>query len=317
MRRCSSVFDQRRLSLLWQRLPPKGRYRKKCKMNAEHSHILAIPSPFAVGGLIKVLEAPDADPAEIVERLFLGHYEKPFVMDDGYSRMLYFSFAFVQSAMRIRKPNALELAYTQKMMSFALFQPNPRHLLMLGLGGGSLAKFCHAHFPETQITIVEVNPHVIAFRSEFKIPRDSDRFQVVLADAAEYVARSDAAFDVILADAFDKDGFADSLCNREFYCNLNRLLSDSGVLVCNLAGRDEERMAHLGMLDEVFGGRTLAIPVGPNDNHIAIAFADPRFAPQWGKVFECAEALGDTLDLELLRYAKKLKASQVCDFRCR
>ena len=52
----------------------------------------------------------------------------------------------------------------------------PRELLtsclMIGLGGGSLAKFCHHYLPETRITVVEINPHVIAMRRHFQVPDD-------------------------------------------------------------------------------------------------------------------------------------------------
>jgi len=272
-------------------------------------NILAIPSPITLGAVIKVLESPDADPSAVVERVLSGRYDKPFVVDDGRSRQLFFSFAFVQSAMRVSQPNALELAYTQKMMSFVLFEPHPQSILMLGLGGGSLAKFCHAVFPETKITVVEINPDVVAFRNEFRIPPDSDRFHVILGDAADYVATCAETFDVVVTDAFDRDGFADSVCNTEFYGNLQRLLAPRGLLVCNMAGRYEERMAHLKMLRDLFIGRTLAVPVGANENHVAIAFNDPDFKPRWPAVRSAAKTLSATLGLNLIKFARKFEQS--------
>ena len=57
---------------------------------------------------------------------------------------------------------------------------------MVGLGGGSLAKFCHRHLPRTRLTVVEVDPDVIALRGEFEVP-DDERLAIVQADAAEYL----------------------------------------------------------------------------------------------------------------------------------
>ena len=264
-----------------------------------------------MGGVIKVLESPDTDPVTLADRVLSGRYEKPYVMDDGCSRTLYFSFAYVQSAMLINKPNALELAYTRKMMSFVLFEPQPHDILMLGLGGGSLAKFCHEHLPETNITVVEINPDVVAFRNEFKIPPDSERFRIVVGDAADYVAAGRQRFDVIVTDAFDRDGFATSVCNQAFYRNLQRSLTAKGLLVGNMTGRDEEKMVHLKMLGEVFGERTLAIPVGSNgnDNHVVMAFNEPAFEPCWPVVRNQAERLSETLGLDLLRFAGKFERS--------
>ncbi len=280
-------------------------------MNSVQPHILSIPSPFAFeNGVLKVLEPPETDQRILVDRLLGGQYEKPYIVDDGYSRSLYFSFAFVQSAMRVSKPNSLELAYTRKMMSFLLFQPHPKNILMLGLGGGSLAKFCYQHLPDTKITVIEINPHVLAFRNEFKIPENSEHFQVMLGDAAEYVASCHSNFDVIATDAFDRHGYACSLCNRAFYENLRRLLTDNGLVVSNMAGRREEKMAHLKMLNDIFGGRTLAVPVGRDDNHVALAFSKPDFEPCWQMVHGRAKSLSKSIGLDFEKFARKFERSK-------
>lgn len=272
--------------------------------NPERS-ILSMPSPFALRGTVKVLEKPTADASLILERLFRGEYEKPFVLEDGDTRYLYFSFEYVQSAMRIKKPDSLELAYTRKMMSFALFNPKPRRILMLGLGGGSLVKFCHRHLPDAEITVVEINEHVLAFRDEFCVPKDDERFRVILGDAADFVAASNKTFDVILVDAFDRNGFANSICNTEFYVHLKHQLEDGGLIVCNLAGDKKERAAHLRMLRRTFGENTLSIPVGFDDNDIAIAFGNDKFIPNWEPLFERAEKLSQIVGLDFQMYARK------------
>lgn len=264
--------------------------------------------------MVKVLEPPETDQPTLINRLLGGRYEKPYVVDDGYSRSLYFSFAFVQSAMRVSKPNSLELAYTRKMMSFLLFLPHPKSILMLGLGGGSLAKFCYQHLPETKITVIEINPHVLAFRNEFKIPENSERFQVMLGDAAEYVASCHSKYDVIATDAFDKYGFANSVCNREFYENLRSLLVGNGLIVSNMAGRREEKMAHLKMLSDIFSERTLAVPVGRDDNHVALAFNQPDFEPCWQTVHGRAKSLSKSIGLDFNKFARKFERSEKLDY---
>lgn len=277
--------------------------------------ILSIPSPFlSKNGVIKVLERLDTDHSALVNRLLGGQYDKPYILEDGCFRSLYFSFAFVQSAMRLSKPNALELAYTRKMMSFLLFQPQPRNILMLGLGGGSLAKFCHLHLPESKITVVEIDPHVVGFRNEFKIPPDSDRFTVVLDDAADYVAGCRQNFDIIVTDAFDRNGFSSSVCTREFYQNLQRRLTDEGLIVSNMAGRREEKLAHLKMLGDILDDRTLAIPVGRDDNHVVLAFNSPDFDPCWQSIHDRAKVLGKNFGLDFAKFARKFARSHKLDY---
>ncbi len=89
------------------------------------------------------------------------------MLDTEGMRHLYFDLQAVQSSMRLDDPDALVTAYARKMMAFLLFNRSPRHILMIGLGGGSLVKFCHRHLLETRLTVVEIDPDVIALRSGF------------------------------------------------------------------------------------------------------------------------------------------------------
>jgi len=60
----------------------------------------------------------------------------------------------IQSAMRLEDPFALELDYTRCMMAFLLLHPAPRRALMIGLGGGSLAKLVFRHLRKTRARII-------------------------------------------------------------------------------------------------------------------------------------------------------------------
>jgi spermidine synthase len=161
--------------------------------------------------MLRLLEPPGSCHETLCDRLFAGSYEKPFIVDSGRRRFLHFDIDSVQSAMLLEDPNKLCLAYTRKMMAFLLFNNTPRRMLLLGLGGGSLAKFCYETLPGTTIVAVEPNPDVIALREEFLIPADDRRFRVVQSDGADYVARLRPGEDVILVDACDRVGVAPEL----------------------------------------------------------------------------------------------------------
>src|SRR3546814_5260491 len=62
--------------------------------------------------------------------------------------------------MSIPEPNRLLLEYTQAMMGFLLFNASPGTIEIIGLGGGSLAKYCHAYLPSSNIRAVEIDEHV-------------------------------------------------------------------------------------------------------------------------------------------------------------
>jgi spermidine synthase len=94
---------------------------------------------------LRLLEPPESCHETLRERLYSGSYDKPFVVDNGPRRFLHFDFGAIQSVMELSNPVRLALAYTRKMMAFLLFNRTPKRILLLGLGGGSLAKFCYAN----------------------------------------------------------------------------------------------------------------------------------------------------------------------------
>jgi spermidine synthase len=151
---------------------------------------------------LRVLEPAQSDSKRLYEQILAGRYARPFIIDDGETRQLLLGLDLIQSSMRIDDPFALEFAYTRKMMAFLLFVPNPAHVLMVGLGGGSLAKFCHHHLPRARLTVVEIDPDVIALRSEFNVP-DDKRLAIIQADAADYLPAAENDTDVVLLDGFD------------------------------------------------------------------------------------------------------------------
>jgi spermidine synthase len=164
----------------------------------------------------------------------LRDHPLPVVEETLSGKSLSFAGNEVQSAMRILEPDVLDLEYTRLMMGFLVFCPRPRRLLMVGLGGGSLAKFCYAYLPQTDITTVEINPHVIALRKDFAIPDDNARFRVLLGDAAQFVAQTPERFDVVVVDGFDALGVPPELSTLQFYADCRRVLAPTGVVVVNL-----------------------------------------------------------------------------------
>ena len=244
---------------------------------------------------VRVLEPAQSDLPGLYKQILAGRYARPFILDDGETRQLLFSLDFIQSAMRIDDPFALEFAYTRKMMAFLLFVPNPRHVLMVGLGGGSLAKFCHRHLPRARLTVVEVNPDVIALRGEFEIPED-ERLAIVQADAAEYLPAGEGDTDVLLLDGFDDKGIAPAFLDRGFYRAARKRLRPGGLLVANFAGPRKYWSRHLTLLNEAFEGRVRFGTVPGGDNHIA--FAEAGCSLDWERLEERASRLAKRFPLD-------------------
>lgn len=195
----------------------------------------------------------------------------PLVTTRAGRRRLEFQPGDVQSEMRLAAPAALVLAYTRAIMAFALFVPHPRHIVMVGLGGGSLAKFCYRHFPATRITVLELRADVIALRTAFAVPPDDARLTVIHADAADWLASRRACADVLIVDGFDRSGLPPALGSARFYSHCRRALTDGGVMVANLFSYDPACPRMLARLDLLFDGRVCRLDGVAGNNRIVFA----------------------------------------------
>jgi spermidine synthase len=278
--------------------------------------LIELPSPFALEpGTLRVLEPTEGFSAEQLDRLRVGSTDRPFIIDYGGVRNLFFTLDSIQSAMRLDDPNALITPYTRKMMAFLLFRPTPRDVLMIGLGGGSLAKFCYRHLPRARISVIEMNTDVIALRDEFAIPPDDHRFQVIHDDGAAYLTKTHISPDIILIDAFDEHGLAPSLLSSDFYLRASRCLPADGVLVMNLSGEKARYVAHIEALRAAFPGAIRLVQVEDEDNVLIFAFAGEELASLPPFLHRRAAQLERVLGLQFSRYLERLRAGALLQAR--
>jgi len=198
-------------------------------------------------------------------------FEKPIVQETASVKSMMFSDIDIQSRMSVERPDELQFEYTRLMMGVLLFQPQPKRMLMVGLGGGSLAKFCYKYLPDAHITVVEINPHVIALRQSFHIPDDDARFQVLQMNAADFMAQTDQNFDVVLVDGFDPQGQPEQLCSPQFYSDCRRVLHAGGVVVVNLHRLSAYRDVYVDRLDAAFNGALWVVNAPGTTNCVVFA----------------------------------------------
>ena len=234
------------------------------------------------------------------------------IVDDGLTRSLHFGNAVRQSATDLSRPEYLVLTYTRAMMSGLLFQPAPCHALLIGLGGGSLAKFILHHFPRCTIDAIEHRGLVVSLaHGYFQLPEDR-RLRVHVMDGVEFVQHivsvTPAHYDLILIDAYHDAGMDDNMAEQRFLHTCRELLTHDGLLAINLWGRDRPRYHRSRQaLHQCFGARPLLLPAEGTTNIIAMALN--RAAPKSRlKAAEThAKALEDLTGLELRRFSRMLR----------
>ncbi|WP_141237219.1 hypothetical protein [Sphingopyxis sp. GW247-27LB] len=199
----------------------------------------------------------------------------PLVFELGDIRSLLANWAYVQSAMSITDPFRLMLEYTQAMMGFLLFNPSPKTIEIIGLGGGSLAKYCHKFLPESSIRGVEVDWDVLAVADQFCMPPGSDRFEIIWGDGSDFVAKDERTTDILLVDGFDSSGQPAQLCSLDFYRACRARLNAGGIFVVNLCNYPGKHVPMLHRLRECFG-EVITVTVEAGMNLVVFAFRDER-----------------------------------------
>jgi len=187
-----------------------------------------------------------------------------------------------QSGMDLLHPERLVFLYERLMLlAFALVE-RPRAALLLGLGGGAMARHLDAYLPDCALTVVERDGAVIDLaRRFFHITRP-----ILHADAQEVVADARGAYDVILADLYDGRGAAG--LEPGFWQDCARALRPGGSIAANWAAFVDDEMARAeakGLKGAV--GRSFFVgPRSLTENVVQVAPGDPAIsladlAPRW------------------------------------
>ncbi|MBT9614174.1 MAG: polyamine aminopropyltransferase [Burkholderiales bacterium] len=223
---------------------------------------------------------------------------------DGIRRM-HFGSDTVQSAMRINDPCALEVGYTRSMMAFLLFNPDPHVFLMVGLGGGSTAKWVHQYLPAARTTVVEINPEVVSTaRAYFQVPQDEERLRVLIGDGAHYVEAHPHSCDVLMLDGYNEVAQSEALSTPEFYAACRAALKPGGILVVNLWGSDKRYHEYVDRISACFGGVFLCLPAEQRGNVIVFGFERSPNMPKWDDLRERARRLEVQYGMEFVRFAE-------------
>jgi len=191
-----------------------------------------------------------------------------FVRDNGQEA--------IQSRINLTAPQTLVSPYAHGMFASYLYQPHPRRVLIVGLGGGAMVRFLTHHEPTVQIDAVEIDPVVVRLADQFFGVRSGGNVRVHTADAVAFVASTADRYDLILMDAFlrpssdtDPTGVPTTLKTLEFLGRLKQALAPGGVIAFNVN-------EHASMADDINAvatafGRVAVYRCPPADNKVVIA----------------------------------------------
>ncbi|CAB3763810.1 spermidine synthase [Paraburkholderia humisilvae] len=227
-------------------------------------------------------------------------------------RYLHFGTEWVQGAMRLRKPDHLELEYAQQMMAWLLFLETPARIVQLGLGSAALTKFAHRFLKRAKVEAIELNPAVVvAARTMFELPPDDARLSVHEADAWDFVndRANHGTIGVMQIDVYDATARGPVLDSVAFYRAVRACLTHAGIATINLFGDHPSFVRNMKRLNEAFDSRVVALPEVHEGNRIAIAFSGPPLQVPFAMLQQRAKLIEKTLGLPARQWLKGLQAS--------
>ena len=153
-----------------------------------------------------------------------------------------------QSVVDVSNPDRIELAYARSALVGLALCDEPRRVLIVGLGGGTLPMFLRRHYPQTRIDVVDIDPEVVEVAKRFFAFREDPLMQVHVADGRQFVEKqAGAGYDVVILDAFGADNVPRHLTTLEFLQGVRRSLAPTGVLIANVWSEQSNRQ-YAGML---------------------------------------------------------------------
>jgi spermidine synthase len=223
-------------------------------------------------------------------------------------RSLHLGTSWVQGAMRLSKPDAIELEYVQMMMMWMLFLQHPRHIVQLGLGSAALTKFCHARFPDARVSAAELNPNVIAIcEALFGLPPNDARLNVRQMDALDFVndPANHGTVDVLQVDLYDEEARGPVLDTPEFYQACSDCLTEQGIMTANVFGEFDNYERNLQHMELAFDA-VVWLPEVHDANIVALAFKNAPVL-DFSVLYERAAAIRKTCNLPAKKWVDGLK----------
>ena len=166
-------------------------------------------------------------------------YRNILVEDKGDLRCLKFnvkSNKTRQSCLLKSQPQQLVFNYTKQLLTGLLVNPEPKRILIIGLGGGTMSNTLHQLLPDSFIDNVEIDQSVIKVARQYFGFLENDQIKTYSQDGRVFVKRAvlkKQAYDWIILDAFNGDYIPEHLMTKEFLEEIKTLLSDKGILTAN------------------------------------------------------------------------------------
>jgi spermidine synthase len=226
-------------------------------------------------------------------------YRNMYITQAGDERCLMFRAqrgAGRETCKYISRPDVFVFEYAGMMMTGLYANPNPRSILIIGLGGGTLPSALQAKLPNAKIDVVELDGAVARLAERYFDFKKTPNTRVFVEDGRVFVkrmGRARAQYDMIMLDAFESDYIPEHLLTQEFLREVRAIMAPRGVLVANTWSTsglyDHESATYASVFGQFYnlkqGNRIIMTRLGglpsPAELRANAEALEPQFA-RWG-----------------------------------
>lgn len=190
-------------------------------------------------------------------------YHHIHIYQEGPVRKLVFGkaqFRSPQSVIDMRDLRYHSSEYT--MLSFAamLYQPKPKRVCIIGIGGAVIPRALELCVPGVKIDAVEIDPTIVKLAQKYFYWRPSKNTRIYIGDGRWFlsccITNKKPKYDWIILDAYSDDYVPFHLTTVEFFNIVKRALAPNGVVASNLAVTDDLYGCEARTLHAIFGNAT-------------------------------------------------------------
>lgn len=114
-----------------------------------------------------------------------------------------------------------------------------KNVLILGLGGGSIARITKRLWPEAKVRGVDIDPVIVELGKKYlKLPVAVD---IVISDVTAFLKKDKGTYDLICVDLYQGDTYPPEFESEAFIESVKKHLSVSGIAVFNRLYYGEKR----------------------------------------------------------------------------